>query len=82
MKKSIVMRAVAHEMDRLHNMYIHPANAGKPGLVKQLQQEANALHEAYFELRGHTGVVYNVHGMDTEAQRFLAKYDDIMRTEV
>lgn len=79
MKKTIVMRAIAHEMDNLHKIYTHPANAGKPRLVQRLQRDAQDLHEAYFELRGYTGITYFVAGVDVEEQRFVAIYNDIMR---
>lgn len=77
-QRSYGMNAIAHEMDALHKTLIHPANANKPGLVEQLQRKAKALYEVYFDLRGHTGIVWGIAGMDTEEQKFVRQYNHIM----
>lgn len=80
MKNSIVMRAIAHEVSGLWRTISHPNNT--PDKVKKLMRyyanDIIDLHDAYFELRGHTGIVWNISGMDTEAQNVKRTYNTII----
>ena len=77
MKNHLVMRAVANEIDNLWKIINHPKNEGKPGLVAQYGRQVLDLADAYFELRGHSGIAWNIAGMDTEAQRVAKTRDTV-----
>lgn len=86
MKKSIVMTAIAHEIDSLWRTIIHPNNSQQKvvALSRQYGPQIIDLHDAYFEIRGQSGIVWNVSGMDAEAQRVKKTYNtvtEMMREE-
>lgn len=80
MKNPIVMTAIAHEIDSLWRTISHPNNTQQKvvALVRQYGPQIRDLHDAYFEIRGNSGIVWNVAGLDTEAQRVKKTYNTVI----
>ena len=63
-KNTVLMTAIYHELELKFKIY--NANQDKPSVIKRTREEIAILHETYFELRGHTGTVCGILGMDNE----------------
>lgn len=63
-KNSVIMTAIYHEMELKFKVY--NANPDKPAVVERAREEIAILHESYFALRGRTGTVSGILGMDNE----------------
>lgn len=63
-KNAVLMRAIYHELELKFKVY--NANQDKPFLIERIREEIAVLHEEYFRLRGRTGTICNILGVDNE----------------
>lgn len=73
MNKLVVLKAIAERMDMIYSKVIcNTLNKEKDlsAYIKEIEE----LHDAYFELRGHTGSASYVQGVDSEVNNVESIY--------
>lgn len=73
MNNNVVMTAINERMSWIYEKVIcNPANKGKD--LSKWKDEIKDLHDAYMELRGHSGSVAYVQGVDTQINNVTSIY--------